>query len=109
MPSARDSASINIIVEDDDTTYPARVDLGSGADRSRETPPGPFVVSALSTGGGHTALLKTDDAALAEVFALEDGQLRKLTAHNDALLAELKLGSVENSSSRARTAPKSMD
>jgi dipeptidyl aminopeptidase/acylaminoacyl peptidase len=90
-----DSAAIDIIVEDDDTTYPARVDLGSGS-IVRSLAPGPFVVSALSNGGGHTALLKTDDGALAEVFALEDGRLRQLTAHNDAFLAELKLGSVEN-------------
>ncbi|MEP6883697.1 MAG: S9 family peptidase [Gammaproteobacteria bacterium] len=90
-----DSTSISFIVEDDDTTYPARVDLSSGS-ISRETPPGPFILSALATGGGHTALLKTDDTAFAEVYALEDGRLRKLTAHNDALLAELKLGAVEN-------------
>ncbi|MEP6546676.1 MAG: S9 family peptidase [Gammaproteobacteria bacterium] len=90
-----DSASIDIIVEDDDTTYPARVDLSSGS-IARETAPGSFIVSALSSGGGHTALLKTDDAAFAEIFALQRGQLRKLTAHNDALLAELTLGAVEN-------------
>ena len=89
-----DSASIDAIVEDDDTTYPARVDLGSGS-IVRSVAAGPFVVSALSTGGGHTALLKSDDAALTEVFALEGAQLRQLSAHNDAFLAELKLGAVE--------------
>ncbi len=88
------SAAIDIIVEDDDTTYPARVDLDSGS-IVRSAAPGQFVVSALSNGGGHTALLKSDDGALAEVFALEDGRLRQLTAHNDAFLAELKLGTVE--------------
>jgi dipeptidyl aminopeptidase/acylaminoacyl peptidase len=90
-----DSAAIDIIVEDDDTTYPARVDL-SGGSIVRSLAPGPFVVSALSNGAGHTALLKSDDGALAEVFALEDGRLRQLSAHNDAFLAELKLGSVES-------------
>jgi dipeptidyl aminopeptidase/acylaminoacyl peptidase len=94
-------AAIDIIVEDDDTTYPARVDLGSGS-IVRSVAPGPFVVSALSNGGGHTALLKTDDAALAEVFALEDGRLRRLTAHNDAFLAELKLGGVETLKFKSR-------
>ena len=90
-----DSAAIDIIVEDDDTTYPARVDLGSGS-IVRSLAPALFVVSALTNGGGHTALLKSDDGAFAEVFALEDGRLRQLTAHNDAFLAELELGSVEN-------------
>jgi len=50
----------------------------------------------LSRGGGHTALLKAEDHALPEVFALEDGRLRKLSAHNDAFLSELQLGSIED-------------
>jgi dipeptidyl aminopeptidase/acylaminoacyl peptidase len=41
-------------------------------------------------------LLQTNDKALAEVFALEGGKLRKLTTHNDAWLAELQLGTVED-------------
>ena len=57
---------------------------------------GPSVVSALSSAAGHTALLESDDGALAEVYALENGRLRKLTAHNEALLAELQLGGVED-------------
>jgi dipeptidyl aminopeptidase/acylaminoacyl peptidase len=92
---AADSASIMIAVEDDGRIYPARVDLASCA-IARQAAAGPFVVSALSAGGGHTALLESNDGALAEVYALEAGQLRKLTAHNDAFLAELQLGAVED-------------
>ncbi|SRR5579859_1876510 len=92
---AADSASITIAVEDDGTVYPARVDLASGS-INRETAAGPFVVSALSSAGGHTVLLESSDAAPAEVHALEGGHLRKLTAHNDALLAQLELGAVQN-------------
>jgi len=92
---AADSASIMIGVEDDGAIYPARVDLASGA-ITREGASGPVVVSALSSAAGHTALLESDDGALAEVYALEAGHLRKLTAHNDAWLAELKLGAVED-------------
>ena len=36
------------------------------------------------------------DTAPPEVFALEDGGLRKLTRHNDAVMEELALGSVED-------------
>src|ERR1700733_12689861 len=89
-----DSAAITIVVEDDRTAYPARVDLASGAITRLAT--GQFVLSALTTAGGHTALLQSNDRALAEVYALEGGQLRKLTAHNDALLSELALGAVED-------------
>ena len=90
-----DSAAIMMTVEDDGTVYPARVDLTGGA-ITRQGAPGPFVVSALSSAAGHTALLESNDGALAEVYALEDGRLRKLTTHNDAFLAELQLGSVED-------------
>jgi dipeptidyl aminopeptidase/acylaminoacyl peptidase len=92
---AADGKSIAITVEDDGTAYPARIDLASGS-ITREAAAAPSVVSALSAGAGHTALLQTDDKALNEVFALEDGKLRKLTAHNDAWLAELQLGTVED-------------
>jgi dipeptidyl aminopeptidase/acylaminoacyl peptidase len=92
---AADSASLMVSVEDDGRIYPARVDLRGGA-ITREAAVGSFVVSALSSAAGHTALLESNDGALAEVYALEAGQLRKLTAHNDALLSELRLGAVED-------------
>ncbi len=90
-----DASAMAISVEDDGTEYPARVDLASGA-IARTVEPAPFVVSSLSSAAGHTALLLSNDAAFAEVYALEGGQLRKLTDHNAALLAELKLGKVED-------------
>lgn len=92
---AADGKSIAITVEDDGTAYPARIDLAGGS-ITREVAAAPSVVSALSAGAGHTALLQTNDKALAEVFALEGGKLRKLTTHNDAWLAELQLGTVED-------------
>jgi dipeptidyl aminopeptidase/acylaminoacyl peptidase len=92
---AADSASILILVEDDGGIYPARVDLPGGA-ITREGAAGAFVVSELSSAAGHTALLESNDGALAEVYALEAGRLRKLTAHNDAFLAELQLGAVQD-------------
>jgi dipeptidyl aminopeptidase/acylaminoacyl peptidase len=88
-------AAITIAVEDDGTAYPARVDLAGGS-ITREAGAGRFVVSALSAAGGHTALLQTNDGALAEVYALESGGVRKLTAHNDPFLAELQLGAVDD-------------
>jgi dipeptidyl aminopeptidase/acylaminoacyl peptidase len=92
---AADSASILIAAEDDGRIYPARIGLPDGA-ISREVAAGSFVVSALSSAGGHTALLESNDGALAEVYALEAGQLRKLTAHNDTFLSELQLGAVQD-------------
>jgi dipeptidyl aminopeptidase/acylaminoacyl peptidase len=90
-----ESSAITVTVEDDRTAYPARVDLKGGA-ITRAVPAGAFVASALASAGGHTALLQSTDNALAEVYALEGGQLRKLTAQNDEFLSELVLGSVED-------------
>jgi dipeptidyl aminopeptidase/acylaminoacyl peptidase len=97
---AADSTSITVIVEDDGAAYPARIDVTSGA--IARVVPGSFAASSLSAAGGHTVLLESDDGALAEVYALEDGKLRKLTAHNDAFLAELQLGAVEDIRFRAK-------
>jgi dipeptidyl aminopeptidase/acylaminoacyl peptidase len=92
---AADSTSVLITVEDDATAYPARINLSDGA-IARETAVASTVVSALSSPAGHTAVLESSDGTLAEVYALEAGRLRKLTAHNDAFLGELQLGAVED-------------
>ena len=96
-----DGKGIEITVEDDRTEYPALVDLAGGSIR-RLTAAGPYVVTSLSEAGGHTALLYTDDHMLAEVYALDDGRLRKLSAQNDALFADLRLGAVKDLSFRSR-------
>src|SRR5882762_10821785 len=69
---AADSASIMVTIEDDGTAYPARINLADGA-IVREAAAGPIVVSALSSAGGHTALLESNDGALAEVYASDGG------------------------------------
>src|SRR6185437_15169805 len=54
------------------------------------------VVSELSSAGGHTALIRTSDGTLGEVYALENRQLRKLTPHNDTWLSGVTLGRAED-------------
>lgn len=89
-----DSAALMITVEDDGIAYPARVDVANGV--ITQAAAGSFVVSSVSEAASHTALLECSDGALAEVYALEAGKLRKLTAHNDAFLAQLQLATVED-------------
>jgi dipeptidyl aminopeptidase/acylaminoacyl peptidase len=91
--------AIEFAVEDDGRQYPAQVSLDTGA---IERLAGPVVVHELAAAAGHTAVLVSSDAAPVEVFALEGGQLRPLSAHNRALFAELSLGSVEDISFRSR-------
>jgi dipeptidyl aminopeptidase/acylaminoacyl peptidase len=97
---AADSAAITIAVEDDRSNYPARVDLATGAITRQVN--GRFVISALTSAGGHTALLHSNDNAFDEVYALEGAELRKLTTHNDAFLSELALGAVEDIQFKSR-------
>ncbi|MBS1850433.1 MAG: S9 family peptidase [Acidobacteria bacterium] len=89
-----DGAAIDFIVPDDRSEYPARVAVKGGAvERLLE---GKLVVSAKSTAGGHTAIELSTDAGPDEIYALEGGKARKLTSHNDALIAEWQLGAVED-------------
>ena len=88
-----DGRSIQFAVEDDGLQYPAQVSLASGA---IERLGGPMVVTELAAAGGHTAVLAANDRSPVEVYALEAGQLRPLSAHNQALFAELTLGTVED-------------
>ena len=96
---AADGRSLEFAVEDDGNQYPARVTLASAA---IERLGGPMVVHELAAAAGHTAVLVSSDRAPVEVYALEKGQLRPLSAHNQALFGELQLGSVEDISFRSR-------
>ncbi|MGH7527026.1 MAG: S9 family peptidase, partial [Gemmatimonadales bacterium] len=53
-------------------------------------------IGDFSTGpGGRIAVASSATSQPTEVFAVERGELRKLSGHNDAWLAELQLGPVE--------------
>jgi dipeptidyl aminopeptidase/acylaminoacyl peptidase len=100
---AADGRSLTAAVEDDRSVYPVRIELDGGAVTRLQS--GAFVVSDLTSGGGHTAMLYSDDGAASEVFALEPERtpaMRKLSAHNDALLAELALGATEDLGFKSR-------
>jgi dipeptidyl aminopeptidase/acylaminoacyl peptidase len=95
-----DGSAIEFIVPDDRSEYAAKVSMNGGAvDRLL---PGVLVVNGKSSAGGRTALVVTNDASPDEVYALENGKLRKLTSQNDALMAELQLGAVEDISFKSK-------
>jgi dipeptidyl aminopeptidase/acylaminoacyl peptidase len=96
---AADGAALEFAVEDDGYQYPARVTLANGA---FERLGGPMVVSELVSAAGHTAVLVSDDRSPVEAYALEHGQLRRLSHHNDTLFAQLQLASVEDIAFRSR-------
>ncbi len=95
-----DGASVLFLVADDRSEYPAKIAVTGGAvERLAERP---MVVSSLSSAGGHIAVLVSTDDAPPEVFALDGGTLRKLSAHNAALLSEVDLAGVEDVSFTSR-------
>jgi dipeptidyl aminopeptidase/acylaminoacyl peptidase len=95
-----DGSALTFLVEDDQRVYLAKVPVAGGTiERVSE---GGAVLSEISSGGGHTAVAAATDASATEIYALESGKLRKLTAQNDALFAELRLGAVEDMSFRSK-------
>lgn len=75
------------LIADDRNVYPAEVS-GDSANRLVKQQ---GTVMSWNSKAGHTAVLYTNDTQPAEIYALENGSLRKLTKHNDALVAELNL------------------
>ncbi len=91
---AADDNAINAILEDDGSNIPATVQL----DRTQvERRLGAKIsVTRQCSGAGHVAVLASTDSTAPEIYSLESNGLRKLTSHNDALMDELSLGSVED-------------
>jgi dipeptidyl aminopeptidase/acylaminoacyl peptidase len=98
---SRDGRSIIVLVEDDRSVYPARIDVAAA--RPTRLVPGKLVVSSVSVGrdGALTALV-ANDTQPDEVYAIERGALRRLTRHNDAWLAGVRLGTTEEFTSRSK-------
>ncbi len=95
-----DGQSVFFVEADDRSEYPAKVPASGGT--IERLIGGKLVVSELSSKEGHTALLASTDHAPDEVFAMDGGVLRKLTSHNDSLMAELHLGPVEDISFKSK-------
>jgi dipeptidyl aminopeptidase/acylaminoacyl peptidase len=89
-----DGSSIDFIVEDHGAAYAARLALATG--KIARASPDTITVLGQSSAAGHTLILGSTDTQPPELFALEAGKLRPLTAHNEALVADLALGTVED-------------
>jgi dipeptidyl aminopeptidase/acylaminoacyl peptidase len=85
---------LSYLVVDDRNEYPAEVELAGNGIKRLNAQQG--TVMAWDAASGHTAVIYTNDTAPTEVYALEGGTLRKLTTHNDALVAELNLVPTED-------------
>jgi dipeptidyl aminopeptidase/acylaminoacyl peptidase len=96
-----DGTALVFHVDDDRARYIARVKAAGG--EVEKLTSGRRVVGLPSLGSdGGAAVLASSPTEVPEVYALENGQLRKLTSHNDALAAEWQLSSVEDLTSTSR-------
>ena len=90
---------LSYLVADDRNQYPAEFEVTGNGIKRLYSQQGVF--TAWDITAGHTAVVYTNDAAPGEVYALENGALRKLSTHNDALLAELSLVPTEDIEAKA--------
>jgi dipeptidyl aminopeptidase/acylaminoacyl peptidase len=94
-----DGQSITVLAADDRSRYPATVSMSDGSVKRLVDSAGE--ASAQDAKLDHLAIAWTTDAAPAEIFAIEGGRMRKLTSHNDALVARLQLGETRDFQARS--------
>ena len=91
---SNDGASVYVTVEDDRVNYIARVPVAGG--KAEPVTSGRRVVDNLSLGtDGNGAVTVGTEGAPDEVYALENGSLRKLTSQN-AWLSEIAFSKMED-------------
>jgi dipeptidyl aminopeptidase/acylaminoacyl peptidase len=100
QPAFTPDGKLRYLVSDDRNEYPAEVDLAGDAVKRLEDQQG--VVQTWESQNGRTVVVYTNDSDPSELYALEDGKLRKLTTHNDALMAELNLVPTEDISATSK-------
>jgi dipeptidyl aminopeptidase/acylaminoacyl peptidase len=96
-----DNKSVLFLVTDDRWEYPALVPANGG--QVERLTKGPGVISTVEQGkDGRFAMLAASDTTHGEIHAFENGKLRALTHHNDALMSQFKLGNTEEFSCKAK-------
>jgi dipeptidyl aminopeptidase/acylaminoacyl peptidase len=95
-----DGSAVTFLVADDRREYPEKIAVTGGS--LKRLSESELVVYEQCAAGGHIAVLASGDNLAPEIFALEDGKLRKLTSHNDVLLSELQLGAVQDISFKSK-------
>ncbi len=89
-----DGSAILFTLEEDQAVHLAKIPAAGG--KVERLVGGRRVISAFSTAGnGHTAILSSTPGVPEEVYAVEAGEPRRLSTQNDAWLAEVRLGAVE--------------
>src|SRR5215510_4634872 len=88
-----DGKSILLLVADDRSVYPVKASLSGGAAQRLLSPP--VVISSWDFEAGKAIAISGSDTKPGEIHVWERNSLRQLTHQNDALMAELDLGTTE--------------
>src|SRR4029078_199207 len=88
-----DGKSILFLVADDRSVYPVKASLSGGAAQRLLAPP--VVIGNWDFEAGKSVAISGNDNKPGEVYVWEEKSLRQLTHQNDALIAELDLGTTE--------------
>jgi dipeptidyl aminopeptidase/acylaminoacyl peptidase len=96
---AADGRSLLTTIVNDRVNYVADVPLKGDAVKRLTLDKGS--AAAMNAAAGHVALVWTTDMTASDIFALEGTTLRKLTSHNDAVVAQLELVPAEDVSAKA--------
>jgi dipeptidyl aminopeptidase/acylaminoacyl peptidase len=89
-------------VEDDRIQYVAEVSIKNNSVKAIAPKAGVAMGLAEGMSADHVATLWSDDAAPAEIFAVEGGKLRQLTSHNKPLMDQLQLATTSDISAKTK-------
>ena len=98
-----DGQNISFLLQDDRTNHVATVPAENPNGAMQRKSSGRRVIQSLSPGkDGNFAVIATSPTEFAEIYALDNGNLRQLTKHNDKLAAELQLATTEDFQSKSK-------
>ena len=99
-----DGATLSFLLQDDRTQQVASVPVASASAKAiKNLSTGPRSVRSFSAAkDGHLAVVTTTPIEPAEIHALENGTLRKLTRHNDPVVGDLQFATTEDFSSKSK-------
>jgi dipeptidyl aminopeptidase/acylaminoacyl peptidase len=99
-----DGLTLSFLLQDDRTVHVASVPVADASPKTiRSISTGRRVVRSYSAGkDGHFAVLTTTPNEPAEIHALENGTLRKLTKHNEGMTGEHQFATTEDFSSKSK-------
>jgi dipeptidyl aminopeptidase/acylaminoacyl peptidase len=98
--SAASDETVAAIIEDDGVELPVSARLDTGEAQRLVT--GKWSATSICGAGEHLAVVASSDTSVPEVYAVESKGLRQLTHHNDAEMAQLEFGAVEDISFPSR-------